>query len=186
MPPSCFVCLSKCSNQVMPSAASELAPVVQQHVFTIDIAALSCTMHSTPSETVSLVKGPDGLAIAKFSNTVHVTELANILLSPVAELVKARADRLKAAKVKARPAAAAAVAAPAAAAIAPAAAAAAPAAAPVRFCKETVTVERSRSRVLARTGLRGPGQNKQFPYGRGKPYGNIPAAKRAGQAWLDA
>ena len=86
-----YIC--KCSNQVMtkaePTVASEQP---SDHVFTTDIAKLSCTMHSTPSETAPLVEGPDGFAIAKFSNLVHVTELANILLSPVADLVKARAQ----------------------------------------------------------------------------------------------
>ncbi len=72
-------------------------------------------------------------------------------------------------------------------AVAPAAAAAAPAAAPaepLRFSKEIVTVERSRSQVLARTGLRGPGQSKLFKYGRTEPYRTEAAAKQAGQAWL--
>ena len=198
LPPSYFVWLSKCSNQVMTNAeqtvASELPEPkseVVQHVFTTDIATLRCMMHSTPSETVPLVEGPDGFAIAKFSNLVHVTELANILLSPMQDLVKARAKakaatkkaKAKASSLKARPAAAV----PAPAAVAPADAAAAPAAAPaepLRFSKEIVTVERSRSQVLARTGLRGPGQSKLFKYGRTKPYRTEAAAKQAGQAWL--
>ncbi len=55
-----------------------------------------------------------------------------------------------------------------------------------RCSKSIVAVELSRSQVLARTGFRGPGQNKTFRYGAGKAYATADEAKAAARAWLDS
>ena len=53
-----------------------------------------------------------------------------------------------------------------------------------RFSQPFVSVERSRSQVLCRTGLRGAGQSWVLKYGRGKEYRDEAAAVKAARAWL--
>jgi hypothetical protein len=78
-------------------------------IFTVHIPTMMCTMHSTseevPEQSVHLEAGPDHLLVAKFGETVHTTELSNLML--VAALPK---------KVKKKPAGAAALKRPAMAA----------------------------------------------------------------------
>ena len=72
---------------------------------------MTCTkhMHMHDEEVASLEPGPHGLVIAKFEDSVHTTELSNLMLAGVAHV-----------KQQKKPAAAAATAAPAAPAPAPA------------------------------------------------------------------
>ena len=77
---------------------------------------MTCTkhMHMHDEEVASLESGPHGLVIAKFEDSVHTTELSNLMLAGVAPVKGKRSTK--------KPAAAAATAAPAAPAPAPAAA----------------------------------------------------------------
>ena len=112
-------------------------------IFTCHIPTMMCTMmcpsESIPEQSVSLEAGPENLLIAKFGETVHTTELCNLMLvaalpKPVKKLAGAAAlKRPAGAAVLKKPAMAAAPdAAPVAGAeaAAPAAAPAAMAAAP--------------------------------------------------------
>jgi len=53
-------------------------------VFTVDIPTMHCHMHCTSSQdadrSAPLEKGPDGLLVARFGETVHTTELCNLML----------------------------------------------------------------------------------------------------------
>ena len=57
-------------------------------IFTVDINKRQCTMHSTSEnaeETAPLEAGPNGLLVAKFGESVHESELSNLmLLAPAA------------------------------------------------------------------------------------------------------
>ena len=70
-------------------------------IFTVDINKRQCTMYSTSEnaeETAPLEAGPNGLLVAKFGESVHESELSNLmLLAPAARKEK---------KVLKRPAAA--------------------------------------------------------------------------------
>ena len=64
---------------------SELPPEGESKkpIFTVDIVSMQCTMHSTSEnadEIVPLQAGPDNLLVAKFGETVHTTELCNLML----------------------------------------------------------------------------------------------------------
>ena len=54
-------------------------------IFTIDIATMTCTMHSSLMNedelTASLEAGPEGFLVAKFDELVHTTELSNLMLT---------------------------------------------------------------------------------------------------------
>ena len=53
-----------------------------------------------------------------------------------------------------------------------------------RFCEPCISMERSRSQVLCRTGLRGSGQSWTLKYGPGQAYRDEAAALKAAKAWL--
>ena len=105
-------------------------------IFTVHIPTMMCTMINVsadvPDQSAPLVAGPENLLVAKFGETVHTTELCNLML--IAALPKKLKKKPAAAEVLKRPARAAAPvasdAAPAAGAGAEVAAAAPMAAAP--------------------------------------------------------
>ncbi len=52
-------------------------------IFTVDISSMECTMHSTSEnaeQSVPLETGPNGLLVANCGETVHTTELCNLML----------------------------------------------------------------------------------------------------------
>ena len=53
-----------------------------------------------------------------------------------------------------------------------------------RFCEPCISMERSRSQVLCRTGSRGVGQSWTLKYGPGQAYRDEAAALKAAKAWL--
>ena len=50
--------------------------------------------------------------------------------------------------------------------------------------KAKFSVEHSRSQIMCRTGLRGPGQSHAIPFGKGTPYKNAEAAKVKAREWV--
>ena len=120
-----------------PSVTEEPKQVdLPKPIFTVDITTMMCTMINVsadvPDQSAPLVAGPENLLVAKFGETVHTTELCNLML--IAALPKKVKKKPAAAEVLKRPARAAAPvasdAAPAAGAGAEVAAAAPMAAAP--------------------------------------------------------
>jgi len=72
-------------------------------IFTVDIVSMQCAMHSPASDAVQqapLVTGPDGLLVAKFGDTVHTTELCNLMLTAPPKKGKKRVKKMPAADMK--------------------------------------------------------------------------------------
>ena len=94
-----------------PSVTEEPKQVdLPKPIFTVDITTMMCTMINVsadvPDQSAPLVAGPENLLVAKFGETVHTTELCNLML--IAALPKKVKKKPAAAEVLKRPARAAA------------------------------------------------------------------------------
>ena len=78
-------CLLRMEPKPKPFVTEEPKQVeLRKPIFTVDIPTMMCTMISVsatvPDQSAPLVAGPANLLVAKFGETVHTTELCNLML----------------------------------------------------------------------------------------------------------